>query len=46
MLTSLVAVGLVQLQVCCGDAADVPVDIWVPAVAVAAQMMLFKITLW
>lgn len=48
-LTSLVAAGLVQLvgrQVRRRGAAHVPVDIWIPAVAIAAQMMLFKITLW
>lgn len=49
VLTSLVAAGLVQLvgrQVRRRGAAHVPVDIWIPAVAIAAQMMLFKITLW
>lgn len=25
---------------------DVPVDVWVPAVAVAAQVVLLKVTLW
>lgn len=47
-LTSLVVVGLVQLvglQVGRRTAAHVPVDVGVPAVAVAAQVMLLKITL-
>lgn len=49
VLTSLVAAGLVQLvgqQVRRHGATHVPVDIWVPAVAIAAQMMLLKIALW
>lgn len=49
VLTSLVAAGLVRLvgqQVRRQGAAHVPVDIWVPAVPVAAQVMVFKVALW
>lgn len=48
--TFLVTVGVVfrqvRLRLCCQTPPNVPVDIWVPAVTVATQMMLLKITLW
>lgn len=42
-LTSLLAIGLVAGH---RVAAHVPVDVGVPAVAVAAAVILFKVTLW
>lgn len=48
--TSLVVDSVVPQQIGCRLSGctppDVPVNVWVPAVAVAAQVVLLKVTLW